>query len=141
MEQTPAEIDPPLLLVVEDMADARELLLDILVQENYRVVAAENGLDAADTAVKLRPAAIVMDLSLPLLGGIEAAMLLKVDPRTRKIPLIALTAHGDRLSEARAAGFDAFLTKPCPSDQLLATLRKVLGIAPSTRFRTIHGDD
>ena len=135
------EMDPPLVLVVEDMEEARELVLDILGDEGYRVVGASNGLDAADTAVKLLPDAILMDLSLPVMGGLEAARLLKVDPRTRDIPIIALTAHSDRMTDAKNAGIDAFLAKPCPPEELLAALRDALQIAPGTRFRTPSHDD
>jgi CheY-like chemotaxis protein len=121
--------DPPLLLVVEDVEEAYELLADLLARANFRVVGASNGIDAVDTAVKLLPDLILMDLSLPLMGGCEASRLLKSDARTRDIPIIAITGHSNYLEMARAAGCDAFLTKPCPPEKLLAEIRERLAAA------------
>jgi CheY-like chemotaxis protein len=118
----------PLILVVEDLEDAYDLVIDILAQQGFEVVGASNGIDAVDTAVKLLPDLILMDLSLPLMGGLEAARLLKCDDRTRDIPIIALTGHHNYLELARAAGCDAFLTKPCPPERLLEELRKTLAL-------------
>ncbi len=115
---------PPLVLVVEDMEEAYELVADTLAEAGFEVVGASNGIDAVDTAVRLLPDAIVMDLSLPLMGGCEAARLLKSDERTRGIPILALTGHHNFLETARAAGCDAFLTKPCPAPRLLEALRR-----------------
>ena len=118
----------PLVLVVEDAEDTFELLADVLAGSHYEVVGAENGIDAVDTAVKLLPDLIIMDLSLPLMGGCEATRLLKSDERTRSIPIIALTGHENYAEMARQAGCDAFLTKPCPPDALLAEVRRFLAL-------------
>jgi CheY-like chemotaxis protein len=123
----------PLVLVVEDAEDAYTLLTDLLAAARFRVVGAGNGIDAVDTAVRLLPDLIVMDLSLPLMGGCEAARLLKSDERTRDIPIIALTGHHNFLATAREAGCDAFLTKPCPPDQLLGEIRRALGYTVPAR--------
>jgi CheY-like chemotaxis protein len=120
------EKDAPLILVVEDVEEAYELLTDTLAEAHFTVVGASNGIDAVDTAVKLLPDLIVMDLSLPLMGGCEAAKLLKSDERTCEIPIIALTGHRNFLGMAREAGCDAFLTKPCPPERLLGEIRKIL---------------
>jgi CheY-like chemotaxis protein len=127
--------DAPLVLVVEDMEDAYETLLDVLGDAGLRVVGAGNGIDAVDTAVKMLPDVILMDLSLPLMGGCEAARLLKSDARTSKIPILALTGHHNFLELARAAGCDAFLTKPCPAEQLLDEIEHAL-ISEARRPRT-----
>jgi two-component system cell cycle response regulator DivK len=118
----------PLVLVVEDAEDIYELLADVLAEAHFEVVGAENGIDAVDTAVKLLPDLILMDLSLPLMGGCEATRLLKSDERTRNIPIIALTGHHNYAEMARQAGCDAFLTKPCPPDQLLREVRRFLDL-------------
>ncbi len=120
----------PLILVVEDAEDAYELLADVLAAAEFDVVGAENGIDAVDTAVKLLPDLILMDLSLPLMGGCEATRLLKSDERTRDIPIIALTGHHNYAETARHAGCDAFLTKPCPPERLLDEIGRVLGDVP-----------
>jgi len=121
-----------MVLVVEDTEEALELISDILVEAGFQVVCAQNVIDAVDTAVKLLPDAILMDLSLPLMGGCEAARLLKSDARTREIPIVALTGHHNYLAMAREAGCDAFLTKPCPPERLLGELGAHLG---DTRMR------
>src|SRR5438552_6941951 len=127
----------PMVLVVEDMEEARELAWDILVEAGFRVVSASNGIDAVDTAVKLLPDLILMDLSLPLMGGCEAAKLLKSDDRTREIPIIALTGHHNFLAMARAAGCDAFLTKPCAPERMLSEIQKRLKLDPSKPLRPV----
>ncbi len=114
---------PPLILVVEDLEEAYQLYTEFLVGEGLRVVGAGNGIDAIDSAVRLLPDAIVMDLSLPQMGGCEAARLLKQDERTRHIPIVAVTAHSELGDFARTAGCDAFFAKPCPLDRLLACLQ------------------
>ena len=129
------ERDAPLVLVVEDLEDAYELVSDILADAGFRVVGAQNGIDAVDTAVKLIPDLILMDLSLPLMGGVEASRLLKSDERTREIPIVVLTGHRNFLEMARQAGCDAFLTKPCAPDRLLDQIRQTLKITPTTTLR------
>jgi len=115
-----------LILVVEDAEEAYELVSDVLAEANFDVVGARNGIDAVDTAVKLLPDLILMDLSLPLMGGCEATRLLKSDARTSSIPIIALTGHHNFAEMARQAGCDAFLTKPCPPDRLLDEVKRLL---------------
>src|SRR5215471_11234862 len=116
------------VLVVEDSEEAYELLSDLLADADFEVIGAQNGIDAVDTAVKLLPDLIVMDLSLPLMGGCEATRLLKSDARTREIPIIALTGHHNYAEMARQAGCDAFFTKPCPPERLLAAIDRFLDI-------------
>ena len=115
-----------LILVVEDAEEAYELVSDVLAEANFDVVGARNGIDAVDTAVKLLPDLILMDLSLPLMGGCEATRLLKSDARTSNIPIIALTGHHNFAEMARQAGCDAFLTKPCLPDAIVDIVRRLL---------------
>ncbi len=129
----------PMVLVVEDTQETYELLADVLAAAHFDVVGAENGIDAVDTAVKLLPDLIVMDLSLPLMGGCEATRLLKSDERTRDIPIVVLTGHHNFAEMARQAGCDAFLTKPCPPEKLLSEITGLLGVGEAelaTRTRT-----
>jgi len=121
---------PLMVLVVEDARDTYEALADVLAGAGFDVVGAENGIDAVDTAVKLMPDMIIMDLSLPLMGGCEATRLLKSDARTRDIPIIAVTGHHNYAAMARQAGCDAFLTKPCPPDRLLDRIGRLLDLDP-----------
>lgn len=128
--------DKPLVLVVEDVEDAFEAISDLLAEAGLRVVGARNGIDAVDTAVKLLPDVILMDLSLPLMGGCEAARLLKSDSRTQTIPIIAVTGHHNFLAMAREAGCDAFLTKPYEPKRLLAEIENVTRTAAPSVVHT-----
>ena len=109
----------PLILVVEDFDDAREMYRDYLEFSGFRVETARDGREAIEKATKVQPDLILMDLSLPGIDGWEATRILKASPETSHLLIVALSAHalaaeGDR---ARAAGCDGFIAKPClPSD-------------------------
>jgi len=119
---------PPLVLLVDDFQDNREMYAMYLEHAGMQVAEAGNGHEALDQAFSLLPDLIVMDLSLPGIDGWEATRRLKADERTKKIPVVALTSHAlEGYSEgAREAGCDAFVTKPCLPEQLLSEIRKVL---------------
>lgn len=121
----------PLVLLVDDYADAREMYGFYLGRRGYRVEEAADGHEALDKALGLRPDVILMDLSLPGIDGWELARILKGDARTSTIPIIALTAHALHGEEARAleAGCDAFVTKPCLPHALADELARVLQAA------------
>jgi two-component system cell cycle response regulator DivK len=128
--RSPADEEPtkPLVMLVDDYADNREAYALYLRYKGYRVAEAEDGRQALEQAFKSRPDLIVMDLSLPGLDGWEATRTLKQDRRTRDIPVIALTGHAleGQSESARAAGCDAFITKPCEPNVLEAAIRKIL---------------
>src|SRR5262245_9934549 len=115
----------PLVLVVEDYQDAREMYAAYLQFSGYRVAEATNGYEALEQAQQLKPDIILMDLALPKMDGWEATRRLKADTRTRDIPIVALTGHAlaGHAEGARAAGCDSFVTKPCLPDQLVAEIR------------------
>jgi len=117
-----------LVLVVEDYQDAREMYPAYLQFSGYRVEEATNGLEAIEKAIELTPDIILMDLALPKVDGWEATKRLKSDPRTRHIPIVALTGHAlaGFAEGAREAGCDAFVTKPCLPDALVAEIRRML---------------
>ena len=116
------------ILLVEDNEMNRDMLSRRLVRSGYEVVMAvqgEEGVALARTAV---PDIVLMDMSLPVLDGWEATRLLKSDPATREIPVIALTAHamsGDR-EKAREAGCDDFDTKPVEYTRLVSKIEGLL---------------
>jgi two-component system cell cycle response regulator DivK len=118
----------PLVLVVDDYQDGREMYAECLALYGFRVAEAENGLEAITKAQSLQPDVILMDLSLPGMDGWEASRRLKADARTRHIPIIAITGHsGDAASKAaRKAGCSAFVLKPALPDEVVAELRKAL---------------
>ena len=98
----------PLVLIVDDFEDNREMYAQYLRFHGYDVAEADNGQEALRQASGLRPDVIVMDLSLPGMDGWEATRRLKQDAATRDIPVIALTGHALTGSEhtAREAGCD-----------------------------------
>ncbi len=118
----------PLVLVVDDFQDNREMFAEFLSLSGFRVAEASTGREAIDRGFELLPDVILMDLSLPELDGWEATRQLKNDPRTRHIPIVALTGHAlaDHSREAREAGCDAFLTKPCLPEVLVVEIRRML---------------
>jgi CheY-like chemotaxis protein len=120
--------EEPLVLVVEDYQDAREMYCAYLQFSGYRVAEATNGLEALEKALELMPDIILMDLALPKVDGWEATKRLKADERTKHIPIVALTGHAlsGFADGARAAGCDAFVTKPCLPDALVAEVRRML---------------
>ncbi|HZS41950.1 MAG TPA: response regulator [Polyangia bacterium] len=117
------------ILIVEDDIDSYELYSDFLASCGYSVSGADNGVAAVEAALRSRPALIVMDAVLPGRSGFEAARLLKSDPRTGHIPILAITGLVQRrfLDEARAAGCDGVLGKPFPLDALAAEVQRLLG--------------
>jgi len=118
----------PLILLVDDFQDNREMYAMFLEHSGYRVAEAANGFEALDQAFALMPDLVVMDLSLPVLDGWEATRRLKADPRTKHIPVLALTSHAlEGFSDgAKAAGCDAFVTKPCLPEQLMGEIGVLL---------------
>jgi CheY-like chemotaxis protein len=121
----------PLVLVVDDFADNREMYSEFLAFSGYEVVEARNGKEALEAAFQRPPDIIIMDLSLPVMDGWEATRRLKADERTRKIPVVALTGHAlaGHSKGARDAGCDSFLAKPCLPDQLVAEIRRMLAVS------------
>ncbi len=120
------------VLIVDDFEDSRAMYAAFLQFSGYRVLEAKNGLEAVAQATSELPDVIVMDLSLPELDGWEATRRIKSEPRTRHIPIAVLTGHtlDGSTKDARAAGCDAFLAKPCLPDKLLETIRALM-VAPS----------
>ena len=119
------------LLIVEDSDDARYFMRLALEQLGYLIVEAENGAVAVEIAQRERPDIILMDLSLPILDGIEATEKIRASDGLRDVPIIAVTAHQetDFRVEAKAAGFDAYVTKPIDIDFLSELIKGLLATA------------
>ena len=114
------------ILVVEDQEDNRRILRDLLTSAGYEIIQAENGEEALAAAARERPDLILMDIQLPVLDGYEATRRIKADPALRAIPVIVVTSYalsGDE-NKARAAGCDAYVTKPFSPRALLAKIRE-----------------
>lgn len=121
----------PTVLLVEDHPDNRGIYRTILEHGGLRVIEAEDGEAGVRLAQQQLPDLILMDVSLPLLDGWQATRILKDDPETAHIPIIALTAHalhGDR-ERAEQAGCDGYIAKPAPPRDVLAEVRRRLGLS------------
>jgi two-component system cell cycle response regulator DivK len=118
------------VLVVEDNADNRTLMMDLFTSLGYDVFEAPDGEQGVRLAFEKKPSLILMDLSLPEKDGWQAARELKADPETAKIPIIALTAHAMRGDRERAleAGCDDYLAKPINLMELLDTIKKYIEV-------------
>jgi len=120
----------PLVLLIEDFDDAREMYAEYLEFSGLRTIGAADALKGLQLAEQLQPHVILMDAALPGLSGWDATRQLKENPRTRHIPVLMLTGHvlGDARERAIAAGADGFMAKPCLPDelarQIVAALRK-----------------
>lgn len=121
------------ILLVEDNPMNRDMLSRRLVKRGFEVVTAEDGLQGVDSATALLPDLVLMDMSLPGIDGWEATRRLKAAEATRRIPVIALTAHAmaeDRAT-ALAAGCDDFDTKPVDFARLLDKMHALLVDRPA----------
>ena len=118
----------PLVLLVEDMVDARELYAQYLNYAGFSVVTAINGHEALRLAQLLRPDVILMDMRLPGMDGLEATADIKRTPELAHIPIVAITADSSRqmADRCRAAGCAAFIAKPALPDDVARELRAVL---------------
>lgn len=119
----------PLVLVVDDFADAREMYGEYLKFCGFRVAEAQNGVEAIEKATTLKPDLILMDLSMPVVDGWEATRRLKASAATRSIPVVALTGHAmaGHYESAKSAGCDVVVTKPCLPQDLTEQIRELIG--------------
>lgn len=122
----------PLVLVVDDSRDARDLYSEYLETCGFRVLTAEDGEEAVRIAQREWPAAIVMDLAMPNVDGFEAIRRLRADPITADIPIAAVSAYA--FGEPRAArdvGADMCLSKPCLPPQVARVVRAMIAASSS----------
>ena len=112
------------ILLVEDNELNRDMLSRRLERKGYVIQMAVDGAQGVTMAMELRPALILMDLSLPVMDGWEATRRLKGNPETATIPIIALTAHARAEDEktARDAGANDFDTKPVDLNRLVGKI-------------------
>ena len=112
------------ILLVEDNEMNRDMLSRRLIRNGYEVSIAIDGQQGVDMALSQLPDLILMDMSLPVIDGWEATRRIRANDATRKIPVIALTAHamaGDR-EKAMEAGCDDYDTKPVEITRLLGKI-------------------
>jgi CheY-like chemotaxis protein len=118
----------PKLLLVEDNEMNRDMLSRRLTRKGYEILIAVDGQEGVEMARGQAPDLVLLDMSLPVMDGWEAARVMKADAATRGIPIIALTAHamsGDR-EKAIEAGCDEYDTKPVELPRLLEKIQTLL---------------
>jgi CheY-like chemotaxis protein len=125
--------DPALIVVVEDDSDTREAFAAFLRGEGFEVVEAANGHAALDIVSASRPDAVVTDLRMPRMDGIQLIRALRTADATRRLPIVCVSGDGEYASEATAVGCDAFLPKPCDLDKVVEALTRLIASAREGR--------
>jgi two-component system cell cycle response regulator DivK len=117
------------ILIVEDNELNMKLLNDVLEAYGYEIVKTGSGAAVLELARQHRPDLVLMDIQLPDVSGLDAVRLLKEDPQTQAIPVIAVTAFAMAGDERRAldSGCDAYIAKPIMLREFLATVEKFIG--------------
>ena len=125
------------LLLVEDNEDNRIIYSTLLRHLGYEVVEAYDGLQAVELARTRHPDLILMDISIPQMDGWEATRVLRSDPSTHAIPIVALTAHAldDDRERAAQVGFSSYLAKPVEPRAVVAEVRRWIGEGTTGRER------
>lgn len=119
---------PYAVLVVDDYSEVRDLLARVLEGAGFVVRTAVNGLEGLIAAYEMRPGVIVMDVSMPVLDGIEATRLLKATKATRDARVIAYTSNPSFDDSSTRTLFAAVLAKPATPGKLVAMVRQVAGL-------------
>lgn len=105
-------MDEKVVLIVDDNEDNRIIFATTLQSRGYAVLTARNGAEAVEMAARSVPDAILMDLHMPVMNGIDATRLLKARAASADVPILAVSAYDVHEPELREAGFCAFLPKP-----------------------------
>ena len=123
-----ASIDTTWVLVIEDLRDQAELWSDVCAEAGLNVMTAATGVQGYERACDSQPALILLDLMLPDIDGWEVCRRLKGDARTKRIPIVILTARDEPQGMRRAleAGCAAYMKKPCAPTELVAVIKRVL---------------
>ncbi len=119
-----------LILIVEDNEKNRKLLRDLLQVKGYKTIETETAEEGIRLAQESQPALILMDIQLPGIDGISALKRLRAEPKTRDIPVIAVTASAmtNKRETMLAEGFDGYQTKPISVNDFLEEVRRVLEV-------------
>jgi len=119
------------ILVIDDEPGITELLADILEFHGHPVMVANTARVAMDIIPFQRPDVILVDLMMPSVDGLSLAVTLRHDPSLKGVPLIAMSASNGALALAdRMGDFDAYISKPFENDELVATVERLMRVAP-----------
>jgi len=125
---TNISFDPSLVLIVDDIQSNRELIKESLTLTGLKILEAENGQQAIRQATEFLPDVILMDIKMPVMNGYEAAKMLKANPVTSDIPVIAVTASVgmEEFKNIKELGFDGYIPKPVDMHDLFNELFQFL---------------
>lgn len=117
------------ILTIDDSSSVRQMVALTLSGAGYTVIEAVDGADGLAKATGNRVDAILTDLNMPVMNGLDFIRRFRASPGSAGIPIVFLTTESDETlkSEARAAGATGWIVKPFKQDQLLAVVRKVAG--------------
>jgi two-component system cell cycle response regulator DivK len=123
-----------LILIIEDNEKNRKLVRDVLQVKGYQTIESETAEEGIKLALAKLPALILMDIQLPGIDGITALKQLRAEPKTKSIPVIAITASAmtHNRKTMLAEGFDGYQTKPISVKDFLGEVERVLGGRKST---------
>jgi DNA-binding response OmpR family regulator len=117
-------MEKPRILIIEDNADTRKFL-ETLLSKDFEPLSAENGVTGIEFARNKAPHLILLDIMLPILNGLDACSLLKQDDRTRRIPIIFLSAKNtpNDITHGLSIGADDYISKPFDYKELIARIK------------------
>lgn len=120
------------VLVVDDSLSVRTALLALLTEEGFKVRTAKDGVEAIEAIQKQPPAAVLVDLEMPRMNGIELTTHIRANEATRSLPVLMVTSRTTQKhrTQAEEAGVDSYVTKPFRESDLLLLLRTSLSKAP-----------
>src|ERR1700757_2645232 len=122
------------VLIIEDDGDLQQILSLTLSRDGYELHYAFNGKEGYDKMVSLQPDVVLLDLMLPVLNGAEIMKMVATNTLVRDIPIIVMTAHGDKAdmleSSIKAHGVREYLRKPFEISKLKSTIRRMLSQYP-----------
>ena len=131
-----SKMHQPLILAVDDDEDNLELLTEVLYPLNCNIITAKDGRSTISIAQQQRPDLILLDILLPDICGTEITRMLKQNPQTQNITVIAVTAlaRAEDRESLLAAGCSAYISKPYMLDDLEAVICRYLGLNPTLAF-------
>jgi CheY-like chemotaxis protein len=126
LSSRPKRDDSIRILYVEDAAVIRDTIAKLLELNGYNVEYAKNGKEGVDKALSWKPDVVLMDLRMPVMDGYKAISEIKLDPRTRHLPVFVVTAWSSKKerTQANAAGADEFFVKPPDLHRLMETINR-----------------
>jgi CheY-like chemotaxis protein len=137
-DAAPAQLEGQSILLVEDNKINQDLAREILMNAGLKVTVADNGKEALEILEQASFFAVLMDLRMPVMDGIDAIKHIRANSHLAHLPVIALSAGvlKNEVEEALASGFDHYLSKPVDFDELLQLLNNVGGFADTRTVRT-----